>query len=344
MFVQILLPPYPTVVCGITHSQLRFAWQESAQISAKVTENSTRDKKLISMNEELQQHLKQLSDRIASWPELDGKNLIQLARPSARLATERVPQHLLGLGESRIGGLPDVPPDFEWPRWLPQEERYDQYGQPWKPRQSVPLGFLAQIDLESIPRIDDTLPSTGWLYFFYDRYCEPWGYDPADRGCFSVLYANCDRSSLEPAKPPSDADPKHSMEACRVEARYELSLPNDDEYIDDTYIELLEDLSILSDDVNHRLLGHPQLIQNSMELKCQLVSNGIYCGAMIDYDNAEIKALAEGAKEWQLLFQIDSDAGPECEWGDGGRIYYWIKREDLASLRFENAWLVLQCY
>lgn len=30
-------------------------------------------------------------------------------------------------------------------------------------------------------------------------------------------------------------------------------------------------------------------------------------------------------------------------WGDVGRLYYWIRREDLAQRRFDKVWLVLQC-
>jgi len=30
-------------------------------------------------------------------------------------------------------------------------------------------------------------------------------------------------------------------------------------------------------------------------------------------------------------------------WGDLGRIYYWIRDDDLAARRFDRSWLVLQC-
>jgi uncharacterized protein YwqG len=31
-------------------------------------------------------------------------------------------------------------------------------------------------------------------------------------------------------------------------------------------------------------------------------------------------------------------------WGDGGRLYFWIPRESLAQRRFEDVWMILQCY
>jgi uncharacterized protein YwqG len=82
-----------------------------------------------------------------------------------------------------------------------------------------------------------------------------------------------------------------------------------------------------------------------MELECQLASNGINCGGPPTGPDDEVRRLKEGAREWQLLLQVDTDeAGPGWMWGDVGRIYFWIKRPDLASLRFDDGWLILQCY
>jgi uncharacterized protein YwqG len=81
-----------------------------------------------------------------------------------------------------------------------------------------------------------------------------------------------------------------------------------------------------------------------MELECQLASHGVYCGDPAGYQSEAAQRLASGAADWRLLLQIDTDEdGPGWMWGDGGRIYYWIKQQDLASLRFDDAWLILQC-
>lgn len=50
-------------------------------------------------------------------------------------------------------------------------------------------------------------------------------------------------------------------------------------------------------------------------------------------------------RDWLPLFQLDSvcDGDFELSFGDSGRIYYYIKRDDLKNRRFEKAWLVLQC-
>jgi uncharacterized protein YwqG len=205
--------------------------------------------------------------------------------------------------------------------------------------------------LSNVPHVDDLLPASGWLYFFYDRYCEAWGYDPADRGCCRIMYADGDRSTFSRAEPPSTADPRHVAEPCLVESWPELTLPDGHPDLKygtpayESYRGLCEKLTGAGGRTQHRILGHPQLIQNPMELECQLASNGVYCGGPEGYQSKRAKSLESGAADWRLLLQIDTDEdGPGWMWGDVGRIYFWIKQQDLKSLRFEDAWLIFQCY
>lgn len=293
----------------------------------------------------------QLNEFLSTLPELNHLKLNQIARPSIRLTTQRIAQEQLDLGESRIGGIPDVFPGFEWPRWKPEKIGSDKYGSHWNPAKPVPLGFIAQIDLSSIPKINDDLPSVGWLYFFYDRYSERWGFDPEDRGCCRILYANCDRSALRQTKPPTDADPEHTGYACRIEGLPELTLPDDFSEVEyqtpayEAYYKLKQELFDYSNLTHHRFMGYPQLVQNPMERECQLASNGVYCGGASRFEDEEkIKALELGVSDWQLLLQVDTDDyGTGWMWGDCGRIYFWIKKQDLRSHRFEDAWLIFQC-
>ena len=82
-----------------------------------------------------------------------------------------------------------------------------------------------------------------------------------------------------------------------------------------------------------------------MRLECQLVTNGLYCGDATGYQDPRRASLELGASDWQLLLQIDSDEERlGWMWGDVGRVYFWIRRQDLASADFEGAWAVLQCY
>ena len=60
------------------------------------------------------------------------------------------------LGNSRIGGYPDLPKQVEYPRDLGNSPEKDRY-----------YNFIAQINLSEVPgQIDESMPKEGILYFF----------------------------------------------------------------------------------------------------------------------------------------------------------------------------------
>jgi uncharacterized protein YwqG len=40
---------------------------------------------------------------------------------------------------------------------------------------------------------------------------------------------------------------------------------------------------------------------------------------------------------------LDTDDDAGMMWGDGGMLYFWIRREDLEKSRFDRCWMILQC-
>src|SRR6476619_3303984 len=63
-------------------------------------------------------------------------------------------------GDSRIGGVPDLPTNIQWPAAQGVEE-------------DVAASFLAQISLSQVPSLDQTpLPRDGWLWFFLTSWPE----------------------------------------------------------------------------------------------------------------------------------------------------------------------------
>jgi uncharacterized protein YwqG len=98
----------------------------------------------------------------------------------------------------------------------------------------------------------------------------------------------------------------------------------------------------MEDSTINKILGHPDQIQNDMQSECPLVTNSIYGDAANRHPRR--KELQKEAKEWRLLLQIDFDDDAGMMWGDVGRIYFWIKADDLANKRFDKVWVMLQCY
>jgi len=248
-----------------------------------------------------------------------------LKRPAVHLRTsaDDAPSHL--------GGTPLLPAGTSWPS-----------------RDGAPLTFLACLDLASLHAALRVpwLPPSGRLLFFYDAEKQPWGFDPKDRGSFVVLHAGNDAATL--VAPPGAPLPRRNV-SCRVIETYPswerpevASLQ-----LTDSEAEILIDarLAAYGESPHHQVWGFPDPIQgDEMELECQLVSHGLYCGDSSGYLSREAAPLREGAKDWRLLLQIDTDEDLGVMWGDGGILYFWIREEDARAGRFDQAWAVLQCY
>lgn len=249
----------------------------------------------------------------------------------------------LPIGASRLGGQPDVPAGFVWPRWEGFEGTDEHDG-----NRPLPLSFLAQISLREFPDATGLLPETGWLLFFYDAAQQPWGFDPRDRGCARVIWVDTPIKALVRTEGPHDslefestlAVPELTATLPRWNVHLGLDLEDD---ASDRYSKLSEEL-VAGPEPHHRVLGWPKVVQNEMELQCQLVSNGLYCGDSSGYASPEAKKLEEGVSDWILLLQLDTDEeGPGWMWGDAGCIYFWIRRQDLAARNFDAVWVILQC-
>jgi uncharacterized protein YwqG len=284
--------------------------------------------------------------RRAAIPGADA--LARLAEPSIRI-TARKAQAELPLGASRFGGAPDVPARFDWPT-----RRHGPLGVLRRP-----LTFLAQLDLGAIRA--PGLPASGWLLFFYDAVEQPWGFDPKDAGGARVIHVDVPRDRLARRAHPAVKETGGPFEACALSFAPALDLPSLGDHVAmadagveltdaqwDAYDQVAAALSGVEKDAGayHHLLGNPQTIQGDMRAECQLVTSGIYTGDPSGYEGERAKALLRTASaEWRLLLQLDTDEeGPGWMWGDAGRLYFWIRRSDLAARAFEKAWVVLQCY
>ncbi len=261
------------------------------------------------------------------------KDIDFLAKDSIRLYAKLAGENDLAIGASRIGGVPDVPPDFKWPE-----------------RHEVPQSFIAQLNLEEVHPFDThgVLPSRSMLWFFYDAKQETYGADPADKGGCRVVFRE-DYSGLQRIAAPSRLPTESQFKACSVSFASEVTLSqspqldiHDFDWTDDEvqkYETLLSKFPTPEDHgaVHHQLLGYPQTIQDDMRLECQLASHGV-----MDMNDPQAKELSKGANEWQLLLQIDTDEDIGMRWGDAGMIYYWLRASNLQKCAFDDSWLVLQ--
>ncbi len=275
--------------------------------------------------------------------------VIQMLAPSVRLIPD--PSQATDLGRSRIGGLPDLPAGFGWPVYEKLPDPLPNWAPAtWRQLLGQPLAFLLQVNLTEIRPfdLDRRLPESGMLYFFYLNVVERFHLSPRPDEITFVLFtpeAQVLRRGSAHSSLPSDCvyrgftlsprlewtipEPYDLLRAGIEQAEIESQLEQFSDLIDcpslRTEAAELQGFAPVFES-KHRLLGHPELIQ-------------AYC-------------TANGFPDARLLLQVDSDftwkdaSLPETGmmWGDAGRIYFYIKQEDLRVQRFDATWAHLEMH
>lgn len=255
-------------------------------------------------------------------------------RPAVRLLPTSEAPDPLG---TRFGGMPAMAPSTRWPE-----------------HRSRPLVFLAQVRLRELPeavRASLHLPGDGLLSFFFDVDEEPRGFDPNHAEGGQVLWLPDPRMAEETK--PRELPPVYAQYTATAVAMFETAIPAGVESFHfeksiseedaDAFAALDYDYEFADSVPCHRIGGHPGEVQGGMELECALVREGVGTGGRVDTSSPAFARAQEQAPRWRLLAQLDSDGDLSWEWGDAGRLYFWIHEEDLKQQRFDRAWCLLQC-
>jgi uncharacterized protein YwqG len=275
-----------------------------------------------------------------------------LVRPAIRLKTTRVPEGSIPLGASKVGGSPDLPREIDWPWW-----------------EGLPLSFVAQVNLGEAATHDSerALPPTGLLLFFWtdmrwdaERHSVEWiyGTHPVQG---RAIYMPAD-TALERRPLPANPAFAEGWEACAVTYLPHPTLPSPqsaavaafhlDRQEQDRYYDLAKDLHELNGNSayghpSHWLLGYPEPLQgDDMAMECQYAAHGLSHEQMYSDPHGSpfvpSQELLEGIADWRLLLQMGEDDNAGMQWNDSGCIYYWIRRQDLQSHRFDQTRIVEQ--
>ncbi|MBO9129881.1 YwqG family protein [Bacillus sp. 165] len=234
-------------------------------------------------------------------------DIVNMVFPTIMVKPER--QEMIPEGQSKMGGFPDFPKDWEYPTY-----------------KDIPLQFIAQLNLTELAVFSQAsvLPHKGMLYFFYLEDAGDdivWG-EPHQKDGWRVLYFDGDVSELQTVQGASHVYPQCALSFWEEERLQELFI--EDEADSDKYYAMVEELYPETYDY-HQILGYPRALQNEVF--------------------EEIADMTEKRQdEYVLLLQVDSDEqNLNMLWGDSGMLYYCITKEDLANERFENSWLLMQC-
>ena len=303
-------------------------WHESPPVRAEPASRSVSPDALLALCREV--GLEKRSEQVR-----------QLLRRSLRLTRTETARE--GSRSSRLGGIPDLPPEFEWPSWHGEE-----------------LAFLGQLNLAEVAALcpEGELPPRGLLLFFYEARTQPSGLEPADRGSCRVLHANLDTPGLRPDPRGRAWFPEYPLELS-LELMLPRSWSRQIESLDLDAAELaawdelrerlaraqgveLEELTPTWQAL-HRLAGYPEELGSDIELECQLVSAGLNLRDGEGYSDPRRDELEAGAKDWRLLLQLSDDHELAASWGEGfSRLYLWIREHDLRSHEFDGVWAILR--
>ncbi len=279
------------------------------------------------------------------------RSIVQSAVELRREETDAEPP----LGTSKIGGKPHLPADFVWPRFAGES-----YEDGWAER---PLSFIAQLDLAAVAAYDTEhrLPTSGYLYFFYDIVTQCWGLDPEDEGCARVYHLNVPAEALVETDLPAELAEEARVPLQLLSLATVKELPGYEEFIvltdktrfgetfswdlyDETAERILAPRDCAPEEVC-KLLGYADLIQGPILYECAMTEWERTTGQRkkrSEMTPAEKAAFTQSEREWVLLAQFGT-LSEEILFGDCGCIYFYIRRDDLAEGRFDRIHLSLQC-
>jgi uncharacterized protein (TIGR02996 family) len=264
-------------------------------------------------------------ERMAGWLELMGfalstqirdlglgkhrSAIMALAKPAVALVTHTpCPEKKLRIGATKFGGLPSLPRGTEWPRC-----------------EGGPLQFLAQFDLAEVHQTlaGRALPPSGLLSFFmYHNYPDDeYGDAESGRGVpggLRIIYTP-GNADLLPLGAPDDlsSDLGSPHDPCRLTLSDALDIPRLEREQRTQYaLEIgkkwwdLDLNSPLLERADHQLFGHSRV--------------------------TVLVADPTPGPDWEQLLRFNSDDKLEWGWGDGHRLFWYIRSADLKERRFDN--------
>jgi uncharacterized protein YwqG len=264
--------------------------------------------------------------RLSSDAPLIKARMTRLAQPTLLLTPAKKP------GFSKLGGDPELPPDLVWPE-----------------EDGRPRTFVAQIDLASAHDFGAPkwLPATARLYAFVDE--TRYGFADLVRIISTDLPAGPAVTHPTAGRNREDRGLAASFAERRITFENRTSVPSLDWLgVDLTEADLsdeeLDELANapLDGEIQHQIGGYPSEIQDEqMAISCELMRRGL----SPEYEGAEITpAIERASKQWRMLLQIDSDPALKMNWGDGGRLYVFVREKDALAGDFSRTVTISQSY
>jgi uncharacterized protein YwqG len=264
----------------------------------------------------------------------DKEELIEMIRPTVGIKTKPSEDKNLKVGKSKIGGKPDLPQNFEWPR-----------------ANNIPMLFCAQYNLSDLAKFDkeNILPNEGFFYIFLSL-DEQWREFNGVNQKFKFIYS--ESKNLIRTEFPKDFEKNQSFKTALIEYFEFYTIPDDENYklfkldkkYDDLYFYfyqptdeyITEELYQNSDNL-HQIIGHDRSIQSSVVYEFASKELGLY-GAKSSEHKKWWKDILELSKSYELLLQLDCDDSNSdlSKFGGSGTYYFGLSKTDLEKKNFDD--------
>lgn len=266
---------------------------------------------------------------------------INSIRSAIGIRTRKAKSGELAVGISKIGGHPDLPTGFQWPRF-----------------HEKPLAFIAQYNCSELKKYDqeNLFPSKGMLYLFFclpDSWCDEL---LTETGSFKIIYHPSHRKLVK-TDFPDDYIPHQILAPATVDF-FEYYTPPDEEslqlqtlyrnpFFEDFYGEIVDSINEItgqSDDILHQMGGEDRSIDKSVMLHFAEKEWLEIKKAGVSLHQSRLETINRLRKQYQLLLQLDCyDANTDLRRFNGHSvIYFGIKTADLRKKQFEDVKMVWQ--
>lgn len=236
-----------------------------------------------------------------------------------RMTRARQPAVLLtnaaGAQFTKLGGEPELPADFGWPS-----------------RPEGALRFLCQLELSDVRAAGGPpwLPEQGCIYVFHDE-----RYGCADQAKVIYLPERAHTRALAPTAASAWPYAERRLGFRSVASYPSLDwLGEEQSAVSEAELAgLVMDEQLSGGQLDHRIGGFPGEIQGGrLAVSCELLARGRDAYA----DRDVTPAIERAARSWRLLLQVDSDEELGISWGDGGRLYIFVREQDAVAGDFSK--------
>ncbi|TDT45264.1 uncharacterized protein YwqG [Maribacter spongiicola] len=262
--------------------------------------------------------------------------ICELIQPTVGVKTIAKDDKEINIGLSKIGGKPDLPSNFDWPK---MDNEF--------------LTFCAQYNLEEINIYDvsNGLPPSGIIYVFIYIDKEWLGFLNKKNSYKVIFQENSD--NLIRTEFPISYFSEGIFEPYKIEYFESYTMPDDESIIlknfQDSYedfhnfyhstYEYIEHLTELDVDDFNQVLGYDRSIQSTVMF--DFAERELEISSLSEWKLKQTEIL-ELSKKYKLLLQLETDGNSLDRFGGSSTIYFGIEPEDLKKKNFDNVIMAFQ--